>query len=100
MNENLRFDRAALPRAMRRLFDGRGDPRDAGDAVAGLQWRGKIIPVKIINQSRSGAMLSCSETPQVGEVVALDLAERAPSAAVVRWVRDGRIGIHFAMPLR
>ena len=45
-------------------------------------------------------MVICSEILPVGEAIALQQADRAALPAVVRWVRDARIGIHFIAPLK
>ncbi len=58
------------------------------------------LAVRLVNLSPSGAMVSCSEIPHIGETVALALPDRASLPGAVRWVRDGCIGIHFADPSR
>ena len=89
-----------IPRSVQRMFDERGEPRAPDSAMVLLEWRGTALAVRLINLSPSGAMVSCSEIPHIGEAVALQLRDRPPIAGAVRWVRDGRIGVHFAMPLR
>ena len=63
---------------------------------AQLDWRGTSTSVAVANLSRSGAMLLSAHVPNIGEQVTLTLPGEAAIAAVVRWVRDGRIGLHFA----
>lgn len=99
MSEGLRLDGTMIPRRVKRLFDQRGEPRQAGPVTALFDWRGASLTVRLANLSPSGAMLVCSEIPHIGEAVALHLPDRAPMSAVVRWVRDGRIGIHFDAPV-
>ena len=89
-----------IPRGVKRLFDARREPRDSSGAAALLAWRGRAIPVGLANISPSGAMVICSEILPVGEAIALQQADRAALPAVVRWVRDARIGIHFIAPLK
>ena len=82
------------------MFDERGEPREAAAASALIEWRGASLAVGLANISPSGAMVVCSEIPHIGEAIALQMPDRAPVPGVVRWVRDGRIGIHFAAPLK
>jgi hypothetical protein len=96
----LRLDGKMIPRSVKRMFDERGEPRADGDDLVLLIWRGAALPVRLVNRSPSGAMVSCREIPHIGETVALQLPDRLPIEGVVRWVRDGRIGVHFAMPAR
>lgn len=86
-----------IPRTVKRMFDQRGEQRlEAGPQTATLGWRGRRHPVRLINASPSGAMVIFAEIPHIGEEVALQLPNRGDVAGHVRWVRDGRIGIHFA----
>ena len=89
-----------IPRSVKRMFDERGEPRADGNAMVLLEWRGTALAVRLVNLSPSGAMVSCREIPHIGEAVALQLPDRPAIAGVVRWVRDGRIGVQFAMPSR
>ena len=89
-----------IPRRVKRLFDQREETRDnTGARPARLTWRGQTIEVQLANLSSSGAMVICEEMPHVGERVALQLPDRRAAPGDVTWVRDGRIGIHFAAPL-
>jgi hypothetical protein len=65
-----------------------------------MEWRGGMLGVGLANISASGAMLVCDEIPHIGERMSLHLPDLAPLPAVVCWVRDGRIGIHFMAPLK
>ena len=89
-----------IPRTVKRTFDGRGEPREDANAAAMMEWRGESLAVEVANISASGAMLVCDQIPHIGEEIALHLPELAPLPAVVCWVRDGRIGIHFTAPLK
>ncbi len=99
MTGGLRVDGTMIPRRVKRMFDERGEAREAGGTSALFEWRGRSILVRPANLSPSGAMVLCSEIPHIGEAVALKLPERRAVPGVVRWVRDGRIGLHFAAPL-
>jgi hypothetical protein len=100
VSEALRLDGSMIPRSVKRLFDQRGEPRADGGTSVLLIWRGTALTVRLVNLSPSGAMVSCNEIPHIGETVALQLPDRSPVAGVVCWVRDGRIGVHFAVPSR
>lgn len=89
-----------IPRSVKRMFDQRGEPREQAGASALVEWRGTSLGVGLANISASGAMVVCDEIPHIGEAMALHLPDLAPLPAVVRWVRDGRIGIHFTAPLK
>ena len=100
MTAGLRLEGSMIPRSVKRMFDHRGEPRDPATTSALFEWRGASLCVALANVSASGAMVICSEIPHIGEAITLQLADRAPVAGVVRWVRDGRIGIHFAASLK
>ena len=89
-----------IARSVKRMFDERGEPRDPAGVSGILDWRGKTLVVGLANLSPSGAMLICDEVPHIGETITLQLADHAPTPGAVRWVRDGRIGIHFIAPLK
>lgn len=94
------LDGKMIPRRVKRLFDQREEARDEANGVpARLSWRGQTLEVRLANLSSSGAMVICDEMPHIGERVALQLPDRRAAPADVSWVRDGRIGIHFAAPL-
>ncbi len=89
-----------IPRSVKRTFDERGEPREDGGICALMEWRGESLSVGLANISASGAMVICDQIPHIGEELTLQLPDLAPLPAVVRWVRDGRIGIHFTAPLK
>lgn len=90
------LDGGIIPRAVKRMFDERGEERfDAESKTAVLGFRGNSHVVRLVNLSESGAMVIFAETPHIGESVTLQLLDLGEVTAVVRWVRDGRIGINF-----
>ena len=94
------LDGKMIPRGVKRLFDQREEARSEADGVpARLTWRGQTIDVRLANLSSSGAMVIFDQVPTIGERVALQLPDQRAAPADVTWVRDGRIGIHFAAPL-
>ncbi|MDQ3078057.1 MAG: PilZ domain-containing protein [Pseudomonadota bacterium] len=89
-----------IPRSVKRLFDQRDEERANAEGLrAELHWRGQTLDVGLANLSSSGAMVICDAIPHIGERVALMLPDRRAAPADVSWVRDGRVGIHFAAPL-
>ncbi len=94
------LDGGIIPRAVKRMFDERAEERiEGGSQTAVLNFRGRRHVVRLINASRDGAMLSFVEVPHIGEEVGLQLLDCGEMPGHVRWVRDGRIGIHFAAML-
>jgi hypothetical protein len=95
MGEEMRLDGTMIPRRVKRMFDQRAEPRLAMPTSAELEWRGARHEVLLANISASGAMIACPHEPHIGERVILSLPGEAPVPALVRWVRNGRIGLHF-----
>ena len=86
-----------IPRTVRRMFDERTEPRqETVSQTAVLELRGRKHVVRLINLSRSGAMMSFPSMPTIGEAVAIHLSDRGRVCGNVCWVRDGRIGVNFA----
>lgn len=95
MGRGLRLDGTIIPRRVKRMFDQRHEARADLAAGARIEWRGRDQAVGLVNLSASGAMVLCSEIPRIGEKMTLRLPQRAPIACAVRWVRNGRLGLHF-----
>lgn len=94
------LDGSMIPRNVRRMFDQRSEPRTDGESQSAvLTLRGRNHVVRLLNVSRSGAMLVFPLTIRIGEEVRLQLLGHGPIAAEVRWARDGKIGINFLLPL-
>ena len=90
------LDGSMIPRTEQRTVDERSEPRHpATSSTAVLEFRGRKHVVRLINTSRSGAMVIFSLVPHIGEQVSLQLLDRGQVSARVRWVRDGRVGISF-----
>jgi len=89
-----------IPRTVKRVFDQRSEERiDAESNAAVLSLRGRNHVVTLVNLSRSGAMIRFAGDAHIGETVSLQLLDRGTIAGQVRWLRDGRMGVYFAIPL-
>jgi hypothetical protein len=95
VGEELRLDGKMIPRRVKRLFDQRGEPRATITELGELKCRGTTCAVRTANLSASGAMIEYATMLHIGERVTLALPGEAPRQAIVRWVRGGRIGLHF-----
>ncbi len=94
------LDGSMIPRSEKRLIDERDEARyPAASSTAVMQFRGRKHVVRLINVSRSGAMVIFPHTPNIGEKLPLQILDHGLLTAQVRWVRDGRIGLSFTAPL-
>lgn len=100
MGAKFSLDGGMIPRTVKRMLDERIEERnEANSQTAVMEFRGRKHVVRLVNTSPSGAMVIFSLVPHIGEQVSLQLLDRGQVAAMVRWVRDGRIGISFDGPL-
>lgn len=89
-----------IPRSVRRAVDQRFEARYSGlvdDAVLGARGREQLI--RVVNISREGAMVTPALALRIGEPVTLRLAGDVRVEAAIRWIRDGRMGMNFPVPL-
>ena len=101
MGAKFSLDGAMIPRTVKRMFDERAEERlEAGSQTAAMLHRGRKHLVRVVNVSSSGAMVIFSGMPHIGEEVMLQLLGRDAMAGHVMWVRDGRIGVSFAVTSR
>ena len=78
----------------------RCEPRQpAGGQHAVLFLCGQANPARVINISVQGAMLETAASPNLDEHVVVAFEGCTPIHASVRWVKDGRIGLHFGREL-
>ena len=83
-----------IPRVERRTTNQRREDRYRGIVErATLVFRRKKMLVKVINVSESGLMIETSVEPRIGERMAVEFEGFEPLQGVVRWVREGRIGL-------
>lgn len=96
------LDGDMIPRSVKRMFDQREEPRfdvEGELQTAVLTRRGQNHVVRVGNISTSGVMVVYAGVPNIGESVTLQLLDHGAVAGQVRWVRDGRVGINFVVPL-
>jgi hypothetical protein len=94
------LDGAMIPRSAQRAIDEREEMRHAAVSnTAVLEFRGRKHVVRLVNVSKSGAMLIFPHMPNIGERLPLQLLGEGFVWAQVRWVKDGRIGLSFTTPL-
>ena len=100
MASSFNLDGRIIPRAAQRTIDERTETRHpAASGTAMLEFRGRKHVVRLVNVSKSGAMVIFPHTPNIGEQLPLHLLDRGRVSAQVIWVKDGRIGVSFAVPV-
>lgn len=84
----------AIPRVERRTTDQRREDRFNGVVErATIVFRRKKTLVKVVNVSPSGVMIESTILPRIGEEVRVEFDGFEPVEGVVRWVKQGRIGL-------
>jgi hypothetical protein len=92
------LDGSMIPRAEKRAIDERGEARQpSASSTAVLEFRGRKHVVRLVNVSSSGAMVIFPYVPNIGERLPLQVLDRGVVSAQVRWVKDGRVGLSFAV---
>jgi hypothetical protein len=88
--------KVAIPRGEARVTNQRAEDRKPGLVQHTLLWfrrRKHVVPV--INVSSRGAMVHADIDARIGETVELQFAEASRTKCLVRWMREGRIGLEF-----
>lgn len=60
-----------------------------------IVFRRRRCEVDVVNVSSRGAMIVADIEPRIGEKVDIQFADSNRTKCVVRWIRDGRIGLEF-----
>jgi hypothetical protein len=60
-----------------------------------MVFRRKKVPVRVVNVSSRGAMIQSDVEARIGEKIDLLFTEKNKTKCVVRWMREGRIGVEF-----
>jgi hypothetical protein len=91
----------AVSRAVRRHGDTRVQDRyHIVDERARVTHAGSSHEAELINVCASGAMVSAAFDPVPWDRVILELGDHPPIECAVLWVKEGRIGLEFAQPIR
>ncbi|MFN3944056.1 MAG: PilZ domain-containing protein [Allosphingosinicella sp.] len=86
--------RVAIPRAERRITNQRREDRHRGIVErAMIGFRRKKLLVKVVNISASGLMIEADIEPRIGERISVTFEGMPRIDGIVRWVREGRIGL-------
>lgn len=100
MASSFSLDGGMIPRSEKRVIDERDEARyPAASSTAVMQFRGRKHVVRLINASKSGAMVIFPHVPNIGEKLPLQILDHGLVTAQVIWVKDGRIGLSFTNPL-
>lgn len=84
----------SIPREERRLTNQRREDRFPGVVErATIVFRRKKSLVRVVNVSPSGVMIESGIMPRIGEKVSLEFEGFDRLEGVVRWVKQGRIGL-------
>lgn len=85
-----------VPRAESRSSNQRAEERrrDLVDTTT-VYFRRQKYDAGVVNVSTAGVMIDCAIEPRIGESVDIQFADCNRTRSVVRWVRDGRIGLEF-----
>jgi len=67
-----------------------------GGELSTVSFRERTHDVAIVNLSGGGAMIAARLEPNIGERIDLHLDEEQTVQCVVRWVKEGRVGLEFA----
>jgi hypothetical protein len=89
----------AAPRNLMRE-EQRAEPRqDGAGQGATLFIRGQAVPGRVLDISPAGAMLETDAQPRLDEHLVVAFEGCTPVHACTRWVKDGRVGVHFGKVL-
>jgi hypothetical protein len=89
------MERQLIPSKRR---EGRCGPRAKVMFAAEIEYEGASEQVRIIDLSDKGAAIVCDRLPHNGSWLTFRCHDRAVRGRVA-WTRDGRGGLHFAMPM-
>jgi PilZ domain len=86
----------AIKRQEARITDQRLEDRLPGIVESGtIVFRRRRQEVGVVNVSSRGAMIRAEIEPRIGEQIDIMFDEKNRTRSVVRWVREGRIGVEF-----
>ena len=83
-----------IPRQEQRQSDQRREDRFRGVVDrATIVFRRKQMLVRVVNVSSSGMMIDANLNPRIGETVEVIFDDQPPIEGVVRWIKQGRVGL-------
>lgn len=86
--------RLPIPRTERRTTNQRREDRHWGVVDrAMIVFRRKKSLVRVVNISTGGVMIESEILPRIGEAITIEFEGFSRLNGVVRWVRQGRIGL-------
>ena len=88
--------RIAIKRQETRVTNQRAEDRlrDVVEETT-IVFRRRKLPVRVVNVSSRGAMLESDVEARIGEKIDIFFAEGNRTKCIVRWLREGRIGVEF-----
>ena len=88
--------RIPIKREAARVTDQRLEDRHFGVVERStIVFRRRRLEVDVVNVSSRGAMIVAAIEPRIGEKIDIQFADSNRTRCVVRWIRDGRIGLEF-----
>lgn len=86
----------AIKREEARVTDQRLEDRHFGVVERStIVFRRRRFEVDVVNVSSRGAMIAIDIEPRIGEKIDIQFSDSNRTRCVVRWIRDGRIGLEF-----
>jgi hypothetical protein len=86
----------AIKREEARVTDQRLEDRHYGAVERStILFRRRRYEVEVVNVSSRGAMIVADIEPRIGEKLDIELSDSNRTRCVVRWVREGRVGLEF-----
>ena len=84
----------AITRSERRVTDQRREDRFRGIVEAAtIVFRRRKTNARVVNVSESGIMVETAIVPRIGESVGVEFDGFPRLDGIVRWVKEGRIGL-------
>ncbi|MFL6844150.1 MAG: PilZ domain-containing protein [Allosphingosinicella sp.] len=86
----------AIKRQEARITNQRAEDRHFGVVERSIVvFRRRKHEVGVVNVSSRGAMIVADIEPRIGEKIDIQFSDENRTRCVVRWIRDGRIGLEF-----
>ena len=90
------LSKIAIKREEARVTDQRLEDRHYGAVQRStILFRRRRVVVDVVNVSSRGAMIVAAIEPRIGEKLDIEISDASRTRCVVRWIRDGRIGLEF-----